>query len=361
MPLRSRARSMHQRIARTAPTTWLRSPSRSSASSVSRTTRMWGRGFMPPRYASARKPSRWTPWLSWPRSSESSKTSATCSASSRGSSSVSNAAIKQSRRSSIRTRRISSPHFSAMVTLPLSPWRDCVHSSNLFALPRTLWLPPVCLRALVNELLGDACPTVILSCSRKCREGTRRGISTESKAAVGCSRFEPASENDEVYLGAVEFSNAREVRPLFEAEAFEQSEAGLVAGEGPRGQGLYAQIRSTPDSLFQQAPAYPLSSVVLLDVNADLGGPVIGGPAVPEVAEAEPAYYLSVLFGHPDRTSRRVVLVKPGQPLFDGDGLCVGRHYAARHDGVVDLHDGREILQRGVTRSHARPSIPSQR
>src|SRR5215203_630979 len=251
------------------------------------------------------------------------------------------------------------PNSQPWPSSPFTVW-DCVHRSKLFALPRTLWQSPVCLRALVNELLGDACPTVSLPCSRKCREGTRLGISTESKAVVRCSRFEPASENDEIYLGAVEFSNAREVRPLFEAEAFEQPEAGLVAGEGPRGQGLYAQIRSTPDSLFQQAPAYPLSSVVLLDVNADLGGPVIGGPAVPEVAEAEPAYYLSVLFGHPDRTSRRVVLVKPGQPLFDGDGLCVGRHYAARDDGVVDLHDGREILQRGVTRSHARPSIPSQ-
>src|SRR5215211_6574509 len=290
MPLRSRARSMHQRIARTAPTTWLRSPSRSSASSVSRSTRMWGRGFMPPRYASARKPSRWTPWLSWPRSSESSKTSAICSASSRGSSSRSNAAIKQCRRSSIRTRRISSPQFSAMVT-----------------------------------------------------------------------RFQLESEDDEVLLVAVEFSDAWEERPSFEAEAFEQPEAEFVAGEGPCGKGLYAQIRSTPDSFFQHAPAYTLSPVALLDVDADLGGPVVGRPAVPEVTEAEPAYHLSVLFGHPDRTSRRVVLVKPRQPLFDGDGLCVGRHYLTRNDGIVDLHDGREILQRGITHSHARRSIPAQR
>src|SRR5215217_7231619 len=290
MPLRSRARSMHQRIARTAPTTWLRSPSRSSASSVSRSTRMWGRGFMPPRYASARKPSRWTPWLSWPRSSESSKTSAICSASSRGSSSRSNASIKQCRRSSIRTRRISSPRFSAMVT-----------------------------------------------------------------------RFELESEDDEVLLVAVEFSDAWEESPSFEAEAFEQPEAEFVAGEGPSGQGLYAQIRSTPDGLFQHAPAYPFPPVPLLGVDADLGGPVVGRPAVPEVTEAEPAYYLSVLFGHPDRTSRRVVLVEPRQPLLDGDGLCVGRHYPARDGGVVDLHDGREILQRGVTHSHVHATTLDQR
>src|SRR5215216_2974493 len=290
MPLRSRERSMHQRIARTAPTTWLRSPSRSSAPSVSRNTRMWGRGFMPPRYASARKPSRWTPWLSWPRSSESSKTSAICSASSRGSSGRSNASIKQCRRSSIRTRRISSPRFSAMAT-----------------------------------------------------------------------RFELESEDDEVLLVAVEFSDAWEERPSFEAEAFEQPEAEFVAGEGPSGQGFYAQIRSTPDGLFQHAPAYPFPPVPLLDVDVDLGGPVVGRPAVPEVAEAEPAYYLSVLFGHPDRTSRRVVLVKPRQPLFHGDGLCVGRHYPARDDGVVDLHYRREIFQLGVTHSHARRSIPAQR
>src|SRR5215203_3164435 len=162
----------------------------------------------------------------------------------------------------------------------------------------------------------------------------------------------PESEDDEVLLIAVEFRDAWEVRPSFEAEAFEQPEAEFIAGEGPRGQGLYAQIRSTPDGLFQHAPAYPLSPVALLDVDADLRGLVVGRPAVPEVAEAEPAYYLSVLLGYPDRTSRRVVLVKPGQPLFDGDGLCVGRHYPVRDDGVVDLHDGREILQRGVTHSH---------
>src|SRR5215213_8771848 len=135
----------------------------------------------------------------------------------------------------------------------------------------------------------------------------------------------------------------------------------LVAGEGPCGHGLYAQIRSTPDGLLQQARAYPLSPVTLPDVNADLDGAVVGRSAVPEVAEAEPAYHLSVHFGHPDRTSRRVVLVEPRQPLLDGDGLCVGRHYPARDRGVVDLHDGREILQRGVTHSHARASIPAQR
>jgi hypothetical protein len=151
---------------------------------------------------------------------------------------------------------------------------------------------------------------------------------------AGCSCFDPESEDDEVLLVAVEFSDAWEIRPSFEAEAFEQPEAEFVAGEGPRGQGLYAQIRTTSDGLFQHAPAYPLSPVDLLDVNADLGGPVVGRPAVPEVAEAEPAYYLSVLFGHPDRTSRRVVLVEPRQPLLDGDGLCVGRHYPA---GIVEL------------------------
>src|SRR5688572_31245927 len=38
-----------------------------------------------------------------------------------------------------------------MATLPLSPWRDCVHRSNLFALPHTLWQRPSFLRTLVNE------------------------------------------------------------------------------------------------------------------------------------------------------------------------------------------------------------------
>src|SRR5918997_2308584 len=182
-----------------------------------------------------------------------------------------------------------------------------------------------------------------------------------SGAVTGCSRFEPESEDDEVLLVTAEFRDAWEVRPSFEAEAFEQPEAEFVAGEGPRGQGLYAQIWSTLDGLFQHAPAYPPSPVVLLDVNADLGGPVVCRPAVPEVAEAEPAYYLSVLFGHPDGTSHRVVLGEPRQPLLDGDGLCMGRHYPARDGRVVDLHDGREIFQRGVTQSHTRASIPAQR
>src|SRR5919112_1046087 len=185
--------------------------------------------------------------------------------------------------------------------------------------------------------------------------GMRKGSSPSS------FRCEPASENDEVDLGAVQFGDAWEVRPLFEAEAFEQLEAGLVDGEGPGGQGLYAQIRGAPYALSQQATAYPFSPVALPDVDADLGGPVVCRPGVVEVAEAEPAKYFSILFGHPDRSSRRVVFVEPRQPLFDGDGLCVGGHYPARDGGVVDLHDGREILQRGVTHPQDSPSIPAQR
>src|ERR671911_667138 len=124
--------------------------------------------------------------------------------------------------------------------------------------------------------------------------GMRKGLSPSS------FRCEPESEDNEVYLGALEFSDAWEVRPLFEAEAFEQLEAGLVDGEGPGGQGLYSKIRSMPYGLLQQAPAYPFSPVALPDVDADLGGPVVGRPGVVEVAEAEPANQLSILLGHPD-------------------------------------------------------------
>src|SRR5918993_4000056 len=166
--------------------------------------------------------------------------------------------------------------------------------------------------------------------------GMRKGLSPSS------FRCEPESEDNEVYLGALEFSDAWEVRPLFETEAFEQLEAGLVDGEGPRGQGLYAKIRSPPYGLLQQTPAYPFSPVALPDVDADLGRPVVGWPGVVEVAEAEPAHHFASCLGDPDRTPRRVVLVKPGQPLLDGDGLGVGRDYPAWDGGVVDLHDGRE-------------------
>src|SRR5215211_4160942 len=82
------------------------------------------------------------------------------------------------------------------------------------------------------------------------------------------------------------------MRPPLEAEAPEQREARLVAAEGTRGQGLYAERGSTFYGLLQQAPAYSFSPVALPDVDADLGRPVVGGPGIVEVAEAEPADHL---------------------------------------------------------------------
>src|SRR5919112_2291325 len=169
------------------------------------------------------------------------------------------------------------------------------------------------------------------------------------------------AEDDEVSLGAVELGDAGEMRPPLEAEATEEREARLVGAEGARGQGLYAERGSAFYGLLQQTSAYPFSPVALPDVDADLGRPVVGRPGIVEVAEAEPAYHYSSCFGDPDRTPRRVVLVEPGQPLLDGDGLGVGRDYPARDGGVVDLHDGREIFERGVAQSYFHVSSSAQR
>src|SRR3712207_6613210 len=91
------------------------------------------------------------------------------------------------------------------------------------------------------------------------------------------------------------------------------------------------------DRPLQQMAFDALPAVLLGDVDADLGGGVIGW-FLAEVLEAEPASDLPAHLRHPDGPSPRVVLAEPGAAALDGDRLGVGGHHTARHRGVVYLH-----------------------
>ena len=106
--------------------------------------------------------------------------------------------------------------------------------------------------------------------------------------------------------------------PALESEVPKEPDARLVVAEDAPGQGLQAELRGSPDGLREQLPPDALPAILLREVDANLGGSVIGG-LLAEIFEADLPSDLPAHLRNPD------------WPALDGNRLGVGGHHLARH------------------------------
>src|SRR5438270_740423 len=101
-------------------------------------------------------------------------------------------------------------------------------------------------------------------------------------------------------------SQARPTQPS--ARKIAASDSGVVREDEAEERGQ-AQLGRARDRLLHEAARDPVPLLRGVDIDADLGGGGVRGPAI-ELAEAEPAQHLTALFPHPQGMAIRQAVRK---------------------------------------------------
>src|SRR5579872_3243700 len=121
---------------------------------------------------------------------------------------------------------------------------------------------------------------------------------------MAASELEAAAENHQIALDAIEFRNARKMRPRLESEASKQREARRIVSEDEAEQRLEPELRRAANRFGNQLARIASALRIRRDVDAQLSRRMIGRTAVKGL-EADPSFDDTVVLNHPQRPRLR--------------------------------------------------------
>ena len=145
---------------------------------------------------------------------------------------------------------------------------------------------------------------------------------------LGRNDSDPAAEDYQIALDAIEFRDARQMPPGREAEVAKQRETRFIVPEDETEQRVEAELGRALHRRGNQLTRIAAPTRIRRDIDAQFRRRMIGGASI-EGLEAEPSGNGAIFFDDPQWTRIRRMLPEPCSPRIDADRLEVGGREAA--------------------------------